>query len=134
VLRRTCTRRRPQARARSQGYALYATLAGSAPSTTILNSAYAYGSNPLNWTTSTTTLSGADTLVHDARGRLTSESGPQVVATGGAYKWTYDANGNLLSQVGDDGYPVTYTYTSAITPNQLQTMVMGDGQPTAFYL
>ena len=112
------------------------TLAGpaSSPATTILSSAYAYGYNPLNWTTRTTTLSGTDTLVHDARGRLTSESGPQVVTTGGADKWTYDANGNLLSQIGDDGYPVTYTYTSAITPNQLQTMVMGDGQPTAFYL
>jgi len=113
-------------------YALYATLAGSAPSTTILNSAYAYGYNPLNWTTSTTTLSGTDTLVHDARGRLTSESGQQVVATGGSYKWTYDANGNLTTQLGDNGYPVTYTYTSA-TPNQLQTMVMGDGQPTTYY-
>jgi len=117
-------------------YALYATLAGSALSTTILNSAYAYGYNPLNWTTSTTTLSGTDTLVHDARGRLTSESGQQVVATGGSYKWTYkwtyDANGNLTTQLGDNGYPVTYTYTSA-TPNQLQTMVMGDGQPTTSY-
>ncbi len=105
----------------------------SSPATTTLSSAYAYGYNPLNWTTRTTTLSGTDTLVHDAQGRLTSESGQQVVATGGAYKWTYDNNGNLLSQIGDDGYPVTYTYTSAITPNQLQTMVMGDGQPTASY-
>jgi len=113
-------------------YALYATLAGSAPPATILNSAYAYGYNPLNWTTSTTTLSGTDTLVHDARGRLTSESGQQVVATGGSYKWTYDLNGNLTTQLGDNGYPVTYTYTAA-TPNQLQTMVMGDGQPTTFY-
>ncbi len=114
-------------------YALYATPAGSAPPATLLSNSYAYGYNPLNWTTSTTTLSGTDTLVHDARGRLTSESGPQVVATGGSYKWTYDNNGNLLSQIGDDGYPVTYTYTQAITPNQLQTMVMGDGQPTAYY-
>jgi len=113
-------------------YALYATLAGSAPPATILNSAYAYGYNPLNWTTSTTTLSGTDTLVHDAHGRLTSESGPQVVATGGSYRWTYDLNGNLTTQLGDNGYPVTYTYTAA-TPNQLQTMVMGDGQPTTFY-
>jgi len=111
------------------------TLAGpaSSPATTTLSSAYAYGYNPLNWTTRTTTLSGTDTLVHDAQGRLTSESGPQVVATGGSYKWTYDNNGNLTTQLGDDGYPVTYTYTSAITPNQLQTMVMGDGQPTASY-
>ncbi len=111
------------------------TLAGptTSPATTTLNSAYAYGYNPLNWTTSTTTLSGTDTLVHDAQGRLTSETGPQVVATGGTYKWTYDNNGNLLSQIGDDGYPVTYTYTQAITPNELQTMVMGDSQPTASY-
>ncbi len=116
------------------GYSLYATLAsGAANPALTLASSYAYGYNPLNWTTSTTTLSGTDTLVHDARGRLTSESGPQVVATGGSYRWTYDANGNLLSQIGDDGYPVTYTYTQAITPNQLQTMVMGDGQPTASY-
>jgi len=55
------------------------------------------------------------------------------VAKGGSYGWTYDKNGNLVSQIGDDGYPVTYTYTQAITPNQLQTMVMGDGQPTAYY-
>jgi len=55
------------------------------------------------------------------------------VATGGSYRWTYDNNGNLLSQFGDDGYPVTYTYTQAITSNQLQTMVMGDGQPAASY-
>jgi len=118
----------------SYGYALYATLASgpSNPALT-LGSAYAYGYNAVNWTTSTTTLSGTDTLAHDALGRLTSESGPQVVATGGSYKWTYDANGNLTSQIGDDGYPVTYTYTQAITPNQLQTMVMGDGQPTTFY-
>jgi len=105
----------------------------SSPATTTLSSSYAYGYNPLDWTTSTTTLSGTDTLVHDAQGRLTSESGPQVVATGGAYRWTYDNNGNLLSQTGDDGYPVTYTYTQAITPNQLQTMVMGNGQPTTYY-
>jgi len=111
------------------------TLAGpaSSPATTTLSSSYAYGYNPLNWTTSTTTLSGTDTLTHDAQGRLTSESGPQVVATGGTYKWTYDNNGNILSQIGDNGFPVTYTYTQAITPNQLQTMVMGDGQPTAYY-
>ncbi len=116
------------------GYSLYATLAsGAANPALTLSSSYAYGYNPLNWTISTTTLSGTDTLTHDAQGRLTAESGPQVVAKGGSYKWTYDANGNLLSQIGDDGYPVTYTYTSAITPNQVQTMVMGDGQPTASY-
>jgi len=28
---------------------------------------------------------------------------------------------------------VTYTYTQASTPNEVQTMVMGDGQPTASY-
>ena len=105
----------------------------SSPATTTLSSSYAYGYNALNWTTSTTTLSGTDTLVHDAQGRLTSETGPQVVAKGGTYAWTYDQNGNLISQIGDDGYPVTYTYTQAITPNEVQSMVMGDGQPTAFY-
>ncbi len=111
------------------------TLSGPAslPATTTLNSAYAYGYNAVNWTTRTTTLSGTDTLVHDAQRRLTSETGPQVVAKGGTYAWTYDQNGNLISQIGDDGYPVTYTYTQAITPNEVQSMVMGDGQPTAFY-
>jgi len=111
------------------------TLSGPAslPTTTTLNSAYAYGYNAVNWTTRTTTLSGTDTLVHDAQGRLTSETGPQVVAKGGTYAWTYDTNGNLTSQIGDDGFPVTYTYTQAITPNEVQTMVMGDGQPTAYY-
>ncbi len=111
------------------------TLSGPAslPATTTLNSAYAYGYNAVNWTTRTTTLSGTDTLVHDAQGRLTGETGPQVVAKGGTYAWTYDTNGALTSQIGDDGFPVTYTYTQAITPNEVQTMVMGDGQPTAYY-
>ncbi len=116
------------------GYALYATLSSGTPTPALtLHSTYAYGYNAVNWTTSTTTLSGTDTLVHDAQGRLTGETGPQVVATGGAYAWTYDKNGNLTSQIGDDGYPVTYTYTQPITPNEVQTMVMGDGQPTAYY-
>jgi len=104
----------------------------SSPATTTLTSTYGYGYNAVNWTTNTTTLAGTDTLVHDAQGRLTSETGPQVVATGGAYRWTYDPNGNLTSQIGDDGFPVTYTYTST-TPNEVQTMVMGKGQPTASY-
>ncbi len=105
----------------------------SSPAAATLSSSYAYGYNALNWTTSTTTLSGTDVITHDAQGRLTSETGPQVVATGGAYAWTYDKNGNLTSQIGDDGFPVTYTYTQPITPNEVQTMVMGDGQPTAYY-
>jgi len=54
------------------------------------------------------------------------------VATGGAYRWTYDTNGNLTSQIGDNGVPVTYTYTTT-TPNEVQSMVMGKGQPTASY-
>jgi len=105
----------------------------SSPAAATLSSSYAYGYNALNWTTSTTTLSGTDVITHDAQGRLTSETGPQVVATGGAYAWTYDKNGNLTSQIGDVGFPVTYTYTQPITPNEVQTMVMGDGQPTAYY-
>ncbi len=100
--------------------------------TTTLSSAYAYGYNAAGWITSTTTLSGTDSLTHDASGRLTDECGPQVTAKGKCYHWTYDKNGNLLSQIGDDGLPVTYTY-SAATPNEVQTMVMGNGQPTAFY-
>ncbi len=101
------------------------------PATT-LNSAYMYGYNASGWTTSTTTLSGTDTITHDALGRVTAETGPQVVAAGGAYHWTYDGNGNLLTQIGDDGKPVTYTYSQGI-PNEVQTMVMGNGQPTTSY-
>jgi len=101
------------------------------PATT-LNSAYMYGYNASGWTTSTTTLSGTDTIAHDALRRVTVETGPQVVAAGGTYRWTYDGNGNLLTQIGDDGKPVTYTYSQGI-PNEVQTMVMGNGQPTTSY-
>ncbi len=103
------------------------------PPAATLNSAYAYGYNVFGWTTSTTTLSGTDTLAHDALGRITNESGPQVVASDGSYHWTYDNNGNIVSQIGDDGFPVTYTYNQAAAPNELQSMVMADGQPTTYY-
>jgi len=109
-----------------------ATGPGTGSPATTLNSAYTYSYNALGWITRTTTLSGTDAIVHDARGRITDETGPQVVAAGGAYHWTYDQNGNMLSQIGDDGAPVTYTYNSSV-PNEVQTMVMGDGQPTSYY-
>jgi len=109
-----------------------ATGPGTGSPATTLNSAYTYGYNALGWITRTTTLSGTDAMTHDAQGRVTAETGPQVVATGGAYHWAYDQNGNMLSQIGDDGAPVTYTYNSSV-PNEVQTMVMGDGQPTSYY-
>ncbi len=105
--------------------------ATGSPATT-LSSSYAYGYDGLGLTSSTTTLSGTDTILHDAEGRLTNDTGPQVVASGGVYHWAYDQNGNILSQVGDDGAPVTYTYSPNV-PNEVQTMVMGNGQPTSFY-
>jgi len=108
-----------------------ATGPGTGSPATTLNSAYTYSYNALGWITRTTTLSGTDAIVHDVKGRVTDETGPQVVATGGAYHWTYDQNGNMLSQIGDDGAPVTYTYNSSV-PNEVQTMVMGDGQPTSY--
>ncbi len=108
-----------------------ATGPGTGSPATTLNSAYTYGYNALGWITRTTTLSGTDAMTHDAQGRVTAETGPQVVATGSAYHWAYDQNGNMLSQIGDDGAPVTYTYNSSV-PNEVQTMVMGDGQPTSY--
>ncbi len=109
-----------------------ATGPGTGSPSTTLTSAYGYSYNALGWITRTTTLSGTDTIAHDAKGRVTDETGPQVVAASGAYHWTYDQNGNMLSQIGDDGAPVTYTYNSRV-PNEVQTMVMGDGQPTSYY-
>ncbi len=95
------------------------TAAGPAqtPATTTLSSAYAYGYNATGWLTSTTTLSGTDTITHDAQGRLTVDCGPQVVAKGGCARWTYDANGNLLTATDDSGVTDVYSYTAG-QPNE----------------
>ncbi len=95
------------------------TAAGPAqtPATTTLSSSYAYGYNATGWLTSTTTLSGTDTITHDAQGRLTADCGPQVVAKGGCARWTYDANGNLLTAIDDSGVTDVYSYTTG-QPNE----------------
>jgi len=89
--------------------------------TTTLNTAYGYGYNAAGWITSTTTISGTDAVIHDGLGRLTSDCGPQVEVrnTGGhCDRWTYDGNGNLTSQVADNGAPEVYAY-SPTQPNEV---------------
>ena len=103
--------------------------------TTTLQSAYAYGYNAAGWIVSTTTLSGTDTLTHDASGRLTDECGPQIVTPSHCDHWTYDTNGNLRSAIGDAGSTDVYTYTTAQTPGgQINEQVAGgssNSPPTA---
>jgi len=103
--------------------------------TTTLQSAYGYGYNAAGWIVSSTTLSGTDTLTHDASGRLTDECRPQIVTPNKCDHWTYDTNGNLLSAVGDSGATDVYTYTAAGTPGgQINAQVAGgssDSPPTA---
>jgi len=84
--------------------------------TNTLNTAYAYGYNAAGWTTSASTISGTDTLTHDGLGRLTDETGPQVVSPTHAYHWGCDGNGNLKTQTTDLGTTETYDY-SAMQPN-----------------
>ncbi len=89
--------------------------------TTTLNTAYGYGYNAAGWTTSTTTISGTDAIAHDGAGRLTSDCGPQAIVrnTGDhCYRWTYDANGNVTSQVADNGASEVYSY-SPTQPNEV---------------
>jgi len=121
--------------ANSQLINLSATGPAQTPTTTTLASGYAYGYNAAGWITSTTTLSGTDALTHDASGRLTDECGPQVVTPNHCNHWTYDANGNLLTAVGDAGATDVYTYTTAQTPSgQINEQVAGgasDSPPTA---
>jgi len=78
---------------------------------TTLHSAYGYSYNAAGYMTSMATLSGTDTLAHDASGRLIDEAGPGVVATGHHNQWTYDTNGNLLTATDDTGATNLYTYT-----------------------
>ncbi len=95
-----------------------------------MSSAYAYGYNAAGWITSATTLSGTDVITHDASGRLTDECGPQVVTPNHCNHWTYDANGNLLTAVGDAGATDVYTYSAT----QINAQVAGGSStspPTA---
>jgi len=105
------------------------------PATTTLQSSYGYGYNAAGWIVSSTTLSGTDTLTHDAAGRLTDECGPQVVTPTHCDHWTYDKNGNVLTAIGDSGATDVYTYTAAGTPGgQINEQVAGgssDSPPTA---
>jgi len=105
------------------------------PATTTLQSGYGYGYNAAGWIVSSATLSGTDTLTHDAAGRLTDECGPQMVTPTHCDHWTYDRNGNLLTAVGDSGATDVYTYTVAGTPGgQINAQVAGgssDSPPTA---
>jgi len=89
--------------------------------TTTLSTAYGYGYNAAGWTTSTSTISGSDAIAHDGAGRLTSDCGPQVeVRNTGDHcdRWTYDNNGNVTSQVADNGAPEVYAYNPT-QPNEV---------------
>ncbi len=77
--------------------------------------------NAAGWTTSTSTISGSDAIAHDGAGRLTSDCGPQVeVRNTGDHcdRWTYDNNGNVTSQVADNGAPEVYAYNPT-QPNEV---------------
>jgi len=124
----------PQTRAYPNGVAEAATynadseltsLAATGPSagvTTTVGATYAYGYSGQGWITSATTVSGTDTLTHDpATGRLTADCGPQVVTPDHCDRWTYDANGNLTSAIGDAGVTDVYSYTNG----QLNEQVLG---------
>jgi len=100
-------------------------LAATGPNTgspaTTLNTVYGYGYNAAGWTTSSTTISGTDTIAHDGAGRITSDCGPQSIVRNTAdhcYRWTYDANGNVTSQVADNGATEVYAYNPA-QPNEV---------------
>jgi len=100
-------------------------LAATGPNTgspaTTLNTVYGYGYNAAGWTTSSTTISGTDTIAHDGAGRITSDCGPQSIVRNTAdhcYRWTYDNNGNVTSQVADNGATEVYAYNPA-QPNEV---------------
>ncbi len=95
------------------------------PATTTPTSGYAYGYNAAGWITGTTTLSGTDTLTHDASGRLTDECGPQMVTPDHCGHWTYDKNGNLLTAIGDAGVTDVYTYSVTGPGGQINEQVAG---------
>ncbi len=95
------------------------------PATTTPTSGYAYGYNAAGWITGTTTLSGTDTITHDASGRLTDECGPQMVTPDHCGHWTYDKNGNLLTAIGDAGVTDVYTYSVTGPGGQINEQVAG---------
>jgi len=91
---------------------------------TYLNSQYQYTYDAAHRVNSTTTLSGTDSLLYDGPGRLareTQQTDHQIIATGGTYAWTYDANGNILTATDDTGATDVYTYSTTIR-NELTAM------------
>jgi len=101
--------------------------------TNTLSTPYGYGYNAAGWTTSTTTISGTDTIAHDGAGRLTDETGPQVENPSHAYHWSYDGNGNLTTQTTDLGTTETYDY-SATQPNTvIHSTAPGYLNPDTYY-
>ena len=63
---------------------------------------YVYGYNPVGWTTAVSTsvanlpsATYAQTISHDALGRITSQRGGYDTPTVGAEQWFYDASGNI---------------------------------------
>ncbi|MDC8013721.1 RHS repeat-associated core domain-containing protein [Tahibacter soli] len=72
------------------------------------------------------TTIGDSTLVYDARDRLTSRSDPTA---GVAVAQTYDANGNLKTQVVNGGAPRTYTYDAR---DRMTALHEGAATPFAF--
>jgi len=95
--------------------------------TNTLGTTYAYAYSAAGWTTSTTTISGTDTLTHDGTGRLTADCGLQseVRNTGDhCYRWTYDPNGNVTSQVSDNGGTQVYTNSTTQPNERVQATVL----------
>jgi len=97
---------------------------------TTLSSQYTYTYDAANRVNSTTTLSGTDSLTYDGPGRLTSETeqagSTQVIAHGGAYGWTYDNNGNILTAIDDTGATDVYTYSTTIRDELMQMGATGN--------
>ncbi len=86
---------------------------------TRLNSQYGYPYDAAGRVSSVTTLSDTDSLSYDGASRLVNEvaqpGSTQVIAKGGVYHWTYDANGAILTAVDDSGYTGGITYTDIYT-------------------
>jgi len=97
---------------------------------TYLTSQYKYTYDAANRVNSTKTLSGTDSLSYDRASRLSSETeqpgSTQVIAKGGAYGWTYDANGNLQTAIDDTGATDLYTYSTTICDELTQMGATGN--------
>jgi len=95
----------------------------------LLNNSYQYGYDPLGLTSAiTTTVQGsptAQTLTHDAAGRLTAVTG--TAPTG---SWSYDGRGNLSSATSN-GTTTTYSYNTS-NPEEVAS-TSSSGQPTTYY-